>query len=182
MLFSFMIRPATEADVAFVAQCWKDMIASGHLLGFGNGMPAEVVVSDIIAHPFQIMERTLERRLDIDIICAVGEGQEDEPMGFCETWTHMDEPVAEFHKVYILPEWRGHSIAAQVCETRMAELQETDGVVLFLLRVLSAPGQDNSEQQGAKLAKKLNMSLMPPTKRRRKKNSVSVAHYFIKVM
>ena len=181
MLFSFMIRPATDADVPFVAQCWKDMIVSGNLLSLDNAVPAEVIVSDIIAHPFQIIDRSLKRRLDIDIICAVGEGHEDEPMGVCETWTHMDEPVAEFHKIYISPGWRGHSIATQVCKIRMAELQETDGIVLFLWRVLSSPGQERSAQQGAKLAKKLGMSLMPPAKRRRKKHSVCVDHYFLKV-
>lgn len=181
MLFSFMIRPATDADVPFVAQGWKDMIADGNLLGLDNAMPVEVIVSDIIANPFQIIDRTERRRLDIDIICAGGEGQDEEPIGFCETWTHAAEPVAEFHKVYILPKWRGSSIAAEVCKARMVELQENDGVVLFLLRVLSSPGKEHSAQQGAKLAKNLNMSLMPPKKRRKQKHSVSVAHYFIKV-
>lgn len=155
------------------------MITNGNLLNVTNGIPTEVIVSDIIAHPFQIVDRTLKRRFDIDIICAVDEDQKEEPVGFCETWTHMDEPVAEFHKVYILPEWRGHSIAAQACEVRMAELQETDGVVLFLLRVLSSPGQKHNEREGVKLAKKLNMALMPSTKRRKTKYSVRAAHYFI---
>lgn len=180
MRLSFMIRPATNADASFVAKCWKAMITDGSLLAPHNGIPVEFIVSDIIAHPFQIIDRTLKRRFNVDIVCSIIEGQEDKPVGFCETWTHADEPVAEFHKVYILPDWRGNSIAAQVCKMRMDELQ-SEGVVLFLLRVLSSPGQKHSAQQGAKLAKKLNMALMPSTKQRKKKRSVHVAHYFINV-
>lgn len=176
MSYNVIIRSATTADVYFVSKCWRDMIKNGHLLGVDQKMPIEEVIDRVISNPFQIVHSTLKRRIEFYIVCV-----ENEAIGFCETWTHMNEAVAEFHKVYVVPEWRRQSIASQTCIALMRELQHADSTKTFFLRILSNLGQKHDEKYGAALAKSLNMTIHGPVEKYIEKQNVCVTSYFVNI-